>query len=127
MDKVAQKQKLCETDEVVTQIVGLVSKAEAAVSGTLSLISVQSLLTLIRSASVQQDGQHRTWLKEVAAQYAVASCKLLVASVSHTRGKGFLFIFVICPMWLESRLTRILGVLWGQQGPVVYHQLGSCW
>lgn len=93
MDKVSNKQQLCENAAAATEIVEIASKAEAEVAATLSLISWQSLLTLLRSpGSKQEGGQQRTWLNEVAAQYAAADCKMLVASVSHTRGSlGWFF------------------------------------
>lgn len=88
MEKVTNKQQ--ESDgEVAMQMIGLISDADLAVNATLSLISLQSLITLLRSPLTLLAGsQHQTWLRDVATQYGQATNKLLVASVSHTRGRG---------------------------------------
>ena len=88
MEKVTQRQQLCESAEDATAIVAIQSEAEEEVAATLSLISLQSLLTLLRSPNSKQKGhQQQTWLSEVAAQYVAPDSKLLVAYVSHTRGR----------------------------------------
>ena len=57
-------------------------EGETAVNHALSVISLQSLIVLLRNPQVKAaKSQPRAWLAEVAAQYAEPGCQLLVETL----------------------------------------------
>ncbi len=59
-----------------------VEKGEDVVNQALSLISLQSLIVLLRNPQVKvAASQQRTWLAEVAAQYADPANRMMVVTL----------------------------------------------
>ena len=79
-DIVKNKQRSLDADSS-TKAAALFEKGEEAVSNALSMISLQSLIVLLRNPQVKAaTSQRREWLSEVAAQYNERGCRLLVVT-----------------------------------------------
>ena len=81
MDIIRGKQRQFDDDTAIA-VTAHFANASSAINSALSMISLQSLITLLRNPQVRAPkSQPRVWLAEVAAQYAVPKCELLVETL----------------------------------------------
>ena len=81
MDIIKAKQRKLD-DSIAIAATADFENASTAINNALSMISLQSLITLLRNPQVRAPkSQPRVWLAEVAAQYAVPKCELLVETL----------------------------------------------
>ena len=81
MTKSSDAQQYLEDPAKVIAVVEMHAQADAVIQQILSLISMQSLITLLRSPATRQPGAQQDWLKEVVQQYAEPDCKLMVGNI----------------------------------------------
>ena len=80
LTKSADAQQFLDDDSTLQKAVDLHKRGDEVVIQILSVISLQSLISLLRSPGTRQEGQQRQWLKEVAEQYGTEDCNLLVGA-----------------------------------------------
>lgn len=78
--KSADTQQYLEDPAKLAAVVELHEEADWVSTQLLSLISLQSLITLLRSQATRGKGAQQDWLKEVCMQYTEPDCKLLVGA-----------------------------------------------
>ena len=80
MDIIKAKQRKLD-DSIAIAATADFENASTAINNALNMISLQSLITLLRNPQVKAKSQPREWLAEVAAQYAEPNCPLLVETL----------------------------------------------
>ncbi len=102
LTKSADAQSFLKDDATVEKAVELHQRGDEAVRQILSVISLQSLIALLRSPATRQDGQQRQWLGEVLQAYGEKDCDLLVGA--NTLGAFSL----ICHRALEPLVINLI-------------------
>jgi hypothetical protein len=80
MDMIKAKQRQLD-DSIAIATTADFENGSSAISNALSMMSLQSLITLLRNPQVKSKSQIKEWLAEVAAQYAGPNCQLLVETL----------------------------------------------